>query len=118
MSSIKLEIVAFPGLGGRLAQLAHARYHVGDPQGTFVFPVPRGQHVAEAHRRSANDLAENIREAREFPAASPPRRAQANGAAQRHPADVLETREHLSIDELHRLVKRRTRIGFTTVYRP
>src|ERR1035437_2110520 len=30
----------------------------------------------------------------------------------------LETREHLSIDELHRLVKRTDpRIGFTTVYR-
>ncbi len=30
----------------------------------------------------------------------------------------LETREHLSIDELHRLVKTRDpRIGFTTVYR-
>src|SRR5512142_2297405 len=30
----------------------------------------------------------------------------------------LETREHLSMDELHRLVKRKDpRIGFTTVYR-
>jgi Fur family ferric uptake transcriptional regulator len=33
-------------------------------------------------------------------------------------ATFLETREHLSTDELHRLVKKKdTRIGFTTVYR-
>jgi len=46
MSSIKLEIVGLsPDGEGRWAQLAHARYHVGDPQGTFVFPVPRRQHL-------------------------------------------------------------------------
>ena len=121
MSSIKLEIVAFPGLGRPIgANSAHARYHVGDPQGYIVFPVPRRPTCC----RSASTISKRSRERtsakpREFScsisaASGSSKPAQRNAILR----TFLETREHLSIDELHRLVKKTDpRIGFTTVYR-
>jgi Fur family transcriptional regulator, ferric uptake regulator len=120
MSSIKLEIVAFPRTGeGRLAQLGHARYHVGDPQGYIRISSSAPANMLQKRIDDQPTISrENIREAEgiflRISSASASSRPQRNAILR----TFLETREHLSIDELHRLVKKTDpRIGFTTVYR-
>jgi len=121
MSSIKLEIVAFPRTGeGQLAQLAHARYHVGDPQGYIRISSSAPANMLQKRIDDQQTISrENIREA-EGIFLQHLRRVGLKQTAQRNAIlrTFLETREHLSIDELHRLVKKTDpRIGFTTVYR-
>jgi len=104
-----------------LAQSAVPQYHDSDIRADTPGARSRSRrYVAEKNRRFAQYLSrENIREA-EAIFLRHLRKVGLKQTEQRNTIlkSFLETRDHLSTDELHRLVKKKdAHIGFTTVYR-
>jgi Fur family transcriptional regulator, ferric uptake regulator len=96
------------------------QYHICDPLARFIIGVAAPSNMLQKRIDDQPTISrENIREAEEIFL----RHLKRVGLKQTEQRSAilrtfLETREHLSIDELHRLVKRTDpRIGFTTVYR-
>ena len=104
-----------------MAQSAVPQYHDSDIRADTPGARSRSRrYVAEKNRRFAQYLSrENIREA-EAIFLRHLRKVGLKQTEQRNTIlkSFLETRDHLSTDELHRLVKKKdAHIGFTTVYR-